>query len=468
MELYTLDSLRRRESLVEGFESYIWTERYKDLGDIEIVLPSSQQYRNLLSSGTVLGLSESQRMMQIETIVDETAEDGTKTLKVNGTEITDILTNRVTGTGTAGIEPGTWTATGTPRQIIDKLFNYVIRTGSVSLQDKLPLLVTGSLNPAGNLPEDPNIYTIERKHSDLYSAIHEIADVWDLGFRLYKGPDDGKLYFEVYTGNDRTATQTILDPVIFSEDLESLQKISELSSIAKTKNVAHVVNNYRTEIVYAAGTDASTAGFAKRTLFVDATDITYPKREGEIAENVQQALNKASGLKEALDIHKQALQKIISMERLDPGQATTIKAFTASMVTKTLITSTEKTLIDTAVNQSTALEPAEAEVMQLAMQQRGGEELAKYRSVSAFDGEITQLSPYKYNRHYSMGDLVEMRNATGLSNQMLVTEQIFVNDAQGERAYPTLTLRKFIMPATWLSWENAQVWLDAPGEWATT
>lgn len=95
-----------------------------------------------------------------------------------------------------------------------------------------------------------------------------------------------------------------------------------------------------------------------------------------------------------------------------------------------------------------------------ALIQRGNQELAKQRSFSAFDGEIAPNSGYKYGVHYNLGDLVEMRNVDGATNLMRVTEQIFVSDGEGERAYPTLAKNIFIDTGSWLSWESNQVWAD--------
>jgi len=95
-----------------------------------------------------------------------------------------------------------------------------------------------------------------------------------------------------------------------------------------------------------------------------------------------------------------------------------------------------------------------------AMIQRGNEELAKHRSFSAFDGEVDPNSGYRYGIDYFLGDLVEVRDTDGATNIMRVTEQIFVSDDEGERAYPTLAISLFIDTGSWLSWENAQVWED--------
>lgn len=468
MELYTLDGLLRRSELIQGYESYVWTERYSDLGDLQVVTPSTPQFRNLMASGTFIGHSESRRVMRIVTIEDNEADDGSKKLTIHCKEMSSVLKDRIALSGFVGSKPGTWSASGKPSDILRLLFDYSCRDGHSDPTDVLPLITAGSLYPSGNLPEDEDSYSIERPTSLLYEAIKEIADVWDLGFRLYKGDDTGAIYFDVYKGNDRTTGQTVLEPVIFSEELNSLQNVSEITSVAQSKNVAYVRNDFGMLIVYSDGASETTSGFAKRTLYVDATDIGYPERDPAVTDAQQEVINKASRLVEALDEDKTAFRNLVGNVRLLPGQATLMNFFVTSMVTAGELVAGDETLISDAITASTALEADEDAAMQIALLQRGKEELAKNRSISAFDGEITQLSPYKYRLQYEMGDLVEMRTSAGVANQMLVTEQIFSADETGERAYPTLTIKLFITPGSWLAWENTQVWQDAPGVWATS
>lgn len=99
-----------------------------------------------------------------------------------------------------------------------------------------------------------------------------------------------------------------------------------------------------------------------------------------------------------------------------------------------------------------------------ALLQKGMEELAKNRVFQAFDGEINQDSQFKYGVHYNLGDIVEMRNTDGVANNMRVTEQIFVSDAEGDRAYPTLALNTFITTGSWLSWLHNKTWSELTTE----
>jgi len=90
--------------------------------------------------------------------------------------------------------------------------------------------------------------------------------------------------------------------------------------------------------------------------------------------------------------------------------------------------------------------------------QAGWDELMKNRPVSAFDGETSLVSEYKYERDYYMGDLVELRSTTGGTAYMRVEEQIFVQDKQGERSYPTLIAKEYKTPGTWESWMYDVEW----------
>jgi hypothetical protein len=102
-----------------------------------------------------------------------------------------------------------------------------------------------------------------------------------------------------------------------------------------------------------------------------------------------------------------------------------------------------------------------------ALIQRGKEELAKTRAYQAFDGEISQNSSYVYGVHYNLGDLIEIRNEDSVTNVMRVEEQIFVDDREGERSYPTFALNNFINAGSWLAWQNSKMWSELGSEeWA--
>lgn len=101
-----------------------------------------------------------------------------------------------------------------------------------------------------------------------------------------------------------------------------------------------------------------------------------------------------------------------------------------------------------------------------ALIQRGKEELSKARTFQALDGEVSQNSQYLAGRDYDLGDIVNMRDDDGVTNEMRVTEIIYAHDREGERIYPTLTVNRFISTGSWLSWLNNKMWAElGPEEW---
>lgn len=72
--------------------------------------------------------------------------------------------------------------------------------------------------------------------------------------------------------------------------------------------------------------------------------------------------------------------------------------------------------------------------------QRGLTELAKFNQKNLFDAELTPFTPYKYGVDYGLGDYISVVADYGVSETMVVSEYIRIQDAEGEKSYPTLTL----------------------------
>lgn len=387
MELYTLDAALRRTAVIDRFESLIWTERFSAWGDFELHIFSTPEMRRLLPAGTRLAMSDSYRVMTVELVENATDADGRAMLKITGRSIEAIMDERIARKTFQNLtDLPKWTLTGTPATIAKAIFNANLGYNALMQDDKLPFLVNGTLFPPGNIAPPADVITVELDIQTIYKGVQDICQAYDLGFRIVRNFDLSQLYFDIYSGNDRTTLQNVLPPVVFAPNLDNLTNISEVTSIGNYRNVAYVYHPNGVQIVVADdGTSTEVEGFARRVLPVDASDIDLPA---------------------GTDLNT-------------------------------------------------------------ALQQRGKEELLKNRPVQAFDGELPLNSPYRYEVAYQLGDLVEMRNDDGVTNQMRVTEQVFVSDNQGERAYPTLTIDRFITPGSWLAWDFNQTWATADGYWGT-
>ena len=386
MDVFVLDDYLVRDSVVDSYFSFIWSERVSSLGDFELVVANTNEAKNLLAIGKRLGINESKRVMVIETHEAKVDDEGRNVLTITGRSLESILMERIAwNNATAGSETKPkWVITGTPAEAARWIFYQVCVVGAMSPSDIIPFYVTGTTYPADTIAESPDSVVFELEIGTVYERIKDICDQYKMGFRLYKGPDDSKLYFNIYQGNDRTTQQSVLDPVVFSPSLDNLAKIQELTSVENLRNVAFVYSKTKSIFVYTDGTDSSTSGFARRVLYVDATSVE---------------------------------------ETTEPN------------LTKILT-------------------------------QKGYEALAKNRSITAFDGEISQADQYTYGLHYELGDLVEMQSGFGVTNNMRVTEQIFVSDENGSRSYPTLSVDLLITPGSWLAWDANEEWASATGTWS--
>lgn len=396
MELYVLDSLLRRVEVIDRFESLIWTERFAAWGDFELIVYSNPESRKRFMAGVRLAINSSYRVMTVETVENTNDSEGRSVLKVKGRSIESLLEDRVARpnlNGSAASE--TWDITETPGNVARQMFNTICVTGALNQNDIIPFMQPGTIFPNDNIIEPPYTITWKQEPETLYDAIKNICELYDLGFRLVREFDTSRLYFNIYTGSDRTTSQTIHPSVVFAPELDNLQNTTSLVTIEGAKNAAYVITESSALIVYPDDVDPEVEGFERRLLLVKADDIKITPSD-------------------------------------DPLKP-----------------------------------PLTAEQVQSAMIQRGKEELSKHRSFAAFDGEIDQNSTYKYGIHYQLGDLVEIRNSDGETNNMRVTEQIFVSDREGERSYPTLTLNIYINPGSWLTWNFNQVWADmGPEFWS--
>lgn len=460
MEVYILDDQLRRIEVIDRYESCIWTERHATNGDFQLVIHSTTQNRNLLTKGTRLTTNTGKAVMTIENVENKDDSEGRSLLTVTGRSLEGTeLENRVVRANLNGTDsdPNTILATNPPATALRALFKYIMVDGELDPADILPMYTPGSLYPANTVLEPDTPVDLSFPPMTLYQAISETCQAYGLGFRMYRGPDNGTIYFNIYTGDDRTSTQTTLPAVIFSPDLENLTNVSEFSSIELYKNVVLVVGKTRTKWVYADDDAAAATGFDRRVTIFTPTEIELDKYGWTSA--MDNATDRAIEVSTNAT-HDANLAKLKTNTDMTTAEETAIKVYR----TNAGLTAQQQADLTAAFVEYDRYR-TDLAALDAALEQAGKEELSKYKALQAIDGEIPNFGSYRYGIDYQLGDIVEMRNDDGLTNRMRVTEQINVDDAQGERAYPTLALDIFITPGTWYSWDANGVWDTAVGTW---
>lgn len=282
MEVYILDSLLRRVAVVDVFESLIWTERFAAFGDFELVINSTRESRGLFSAGTRLAVNTSLRVMTVETVEDNTDAEGTTRLTVKGRSLESILLDRVAKKSLSNTttEP-LWVLNGTPIQVLNWMFNDICRTAKLDPGDRIPFLQQGTIYPNSTIPAPTETIRWEQEPDQLYNAITALCDQFEIGFRLVRNFDTSQLYFDFYTGSDRTTQQDDLPAVVFSPSLDNLQNTTEFTTIEDTKNCAYVFSDQGFEVVYPLGIDPEVEGFDRRVLIVKADTLTMEDEDGD-------------------------------------------------------------------------------------------------------------------------------------------------------------------------------------------
>jgi len=295
VDVYILDSLLRRTEVVDDFESAIWTERFSEFGDFEIDIKSTLKARGLFQVGTMLAVNNSYAVMTVETVEDTTDAEGKDVLKVKGRSLEAMLQDRVARSAmTDTVTEPSWTLVDTPGNVARAMFDHVARTGSLDPDDQIPFLQTGSIFLPGTNGETSESITWVQQPDSLYNAIKAVCDAYDLGFRLSRNFDLSQLYFDVYTGDDRTTRQTLKAPVIFAPGLDNIENTTELTNIQGSKNVAYVFSPAGSLVVFGENVDPDISGFDRRVLVVNASSIAAedPDAETLMQEAGTQALAK--------------------------------------------------------------------------------------------------------------------------------------------------------------------------------
>jgi hypothetical protein len=272
---YTLDDQLRRAQVIESFKSFIWTERYSAFGDVSIVIKSTYSNRSLLAPGTMLGMEGSTYVMIIDTIDDDTDNDGTRLLNITGKSFEAFLNERVAMPALANLnETPAWVLTGTPGDIARQLFNEICIFKILSPHDSFPFCTGGTFPLAGNLIEPSDVITVSLAPDTLYNSIQKVCQTFGLGFRFVKDGDNGRVFFQVYVGSDRTSNQIIYPAVIFAPELDNLSQIRQLTSTAIVKTTAYVFSQNGAVTVDAPTANPDAIDAERRVLFVNSSNTS--------------------------------------------------------------------------------------------------------------------------------------------------------------------------------------------------
>ena len=227
MELIVLDTSLKMLSVLDTFESLIWTERYSAYGDFEVYTSINDSVLEILKDDYYLWLKESDQAMIVEDRkIESDAENGNH-FTVTGRSLESILERRIIWKQTI--------LSGNFQNGIKKLLDENIINPSDTSRKVEGLVFEASTDPAiTGLTVDTQF-----TGDNLYDAIKKLCDSKNVGFRI-KLSDDNKFVFKLYAGADRSYDQFTNPYVIFSPKFENVINTNYLESKKTLKTVTLV------------------------------------------------------------------------------------------------------------------------------------------------------------------------------------------------------------------------------------
>lgn len=279
MEALILNQKFELVTVVDVFESFIWTDRFRECGDFELYMAYDSYLMQFLMPDNYIVIEESDRMMIIEQCsIDTDAETGIH-LTVKGRSIESILDRRIVW--------GQINLVGNFQDKIEELMNTCVIKPSDNNRKIDNIVFKRSTNPRITGLKIDAQYTGD----NLYDIIQTTCEERGIGFKMVVNKDN-QFEFSLYVGEDRTYDQSENAYVEFSPSFDNILNSNYLESKKSYKSVAFVAGEGEgSERKTVSVGDTTLTGMNRRELFVDARDISSNVSETNSAgESVSKTL----------------------------------------------------------------------------------------------------------------------------------------------------------------------------------
>ena len=227
MDLIILDTNLEPFAVFDTYSSLIWTDRYSECGDFEIVTAMTEELLTYIKQDYYIMRQDSEHVMVIEKLeIDTDAENGNN-IMITGRSLESILDRRIVWNKTV--------LSGNLQDGIEKLLNENVISPSNESR-KIP-------NFKMEKSTDPAIASLtietEYKGDNLYDILTTLCEERSIGFRVTLS-EENQFVFSLYSGVDRSYDQTSTPYVIFSPNFDNLISSNYIESKSSMKNVTLV------------------------------------------------------------------------------------------------------------------------------------------------------------------------------------------------------------------------------------
>lgn len=369
-------------TIIDAYESFIWTDRYNSCGDFELVVPMDDVVLNDIQMGYYIKCELSDRTMIIESIeLDTDTEKGTFAT-FSGRSLESIL----------------------DRRVVWGYFNYIgsMQTGIQQLLTKNIISPTDSKRRISNFMYSTSSITditeIEYEFAllgeNLLDVVQECCQANDVGFKVILN-NSNQFVFSLYVGNNMSFSQSILPWVVFSPAFDNLLSSKYYCSEVTKKTVSMVAGE---------GEVASERKIVEATIDIGSSTASSAtiRRWGYDADS-SGTYTGGTGL-DRKEIFTNASD--VSQTYRDENDQ-------------------EHTLTD-----------AEYEEQ---LKSKGQEALGEYYTTQTFEGDTDYEGQFVYGRDYAIGDILQIENEYGISAAVRVMEVVNTIDESGQSVVPGFT-----------------------------
>lgn len=278
MNITILNTNFEAVGIIDNFVSMIWTARYDEAGDFEIILPMDTPVLSVIKEDYYLVNDESDCVMIVEDMIITTDVEGGKRLKITGYSLEKILDRRIVWTKT--IFKKTYAndndLVGTAPLLqngVKKLINENVISPSLAARRISNFVFEDSTD------ERITKLTIEAQYrgENIYEILKSLCKQHRMGFRVTLNSSN-QFVFKLYMGDDRSYEQLANPYVVFSPDNDNLFNSTYCKSKSSFKNVALVAGeesedeskkDYQDPVVV-----GNALGMERREIFADGSDIS--------------------------------------------------------------------------------------------------------------------------------------------------------------------------------------------------
>lgn len=261
MYLYVYDSDFNQIALIDQYSSLIWTDRYDECGEFELVIPYQSSFLDIFCLGYYCKVDQSMHWAVIEKVEMKKEDEDAPEMIVSGRSIESILERRV---------------------VIEK-----VEFEDASLQDSVQsLLATNIISPSDDSRKvegfkmktstDTAITNLKLTDSydgdNLLSIISGICQENSIGF-IIGVEEDFTLYFQLYVGSDRSGSNINNGIVCFSPEYDNLLNSSYYISTEIYHNTMFVSISENNYIAVSKSAKGFARGLDRREIQIDVNDL---------------------------------------------------------------------------------------------------------------------------------------------------------------------------------------------------